>query len=167
MSFPRHVHRQPPSGEPYYKRKVGYAIESWSEVTPIKDIYAFLSWQLEFERMVRFLDEEGNMIDKKPNSLWKEKHLQPLIELLENHLAEKLEKSEGPLQPTIEETVKARANWVPTYPEIANFLVNRILKDSELISVEECKEFLRKLDKLFKDSETHAPQERPHRVLGG
>ena len=128
VAFPRHVHRQPPSGEPYYPKKLGYVIESWSEVTPIKDVYAFLSWQIEYERTVRYLDEEGNIVDEKPNSLWEEKHLQPLIELLEK-------------------------KWVPTYPEIAHFLVNRIIKDPELMSAKECKAFLRKLDKLFKDCE--------------
>ncbi len=120
-------------------------IDKWSELTPIKDVYAFLSWQLEFERTVRFLDEEGNLIDEKPNSLWEEKHLQPLIEILKNLLEEKLETLEEPLWPTLEETVQARAQWVPTYPEIAHFLVKRILKDPELMSAEECKAFLRKL----------------------
>jgi len=155
VAFPRHVHRHPPRGEPYYPKKLGYVIESWSEVTPIKDVYAFLSWQIEYERTVRFLDEEGNIVDEKPNSLWEEKHLQPLIELVEKSLGEKLEKSKETLWPTIKEIVQARAQWVPTYPEIAHFLVKRIIKDPELMSAKECKAFLRKLDKLFKDCEPH------------
>lgn len=83
VRFPRQRVRETPRGEPDYPYKLGYLIKQWSVVTPIKDVYAFLSWNLEFERTVRFLDEKGNIVDEKPNSLWEEKHLQPLIEILE------------------------------------------------------------------------------------
>lgn len=148
VSFPRHVHRQRPRGEPYYTKKLGYVIVSWSELTPIKDVYDFLSWQLEFERKVRFLDEDGNIVDEKPNSLWKEKHLQPLIETLE-----KIENLEEPLSPTLEEIVQARAQWIPTYPEITHFLNKRIIKNPELMSAKEFKAVLRNLEKLVKTCE--------------
>jgi hypothetical protein len=96
----RRIVREPPAGEPKYPFKLGYIIKECDEFTHIEDFYKFIKWQLEFEKKVRFLGYTGKMVDIKPNSLWKEKHLEPLQRIL------KLPKEE----PIVDED-----DWLPEY----------------------------------------------------
>lgn len=76
----RQIDYEPP--EPKYPFKLGYIIKKCDKFTRIEDFYKFIEWQLEFEKKVRFLDYAGKIIDTRPNSRWKEKHLEPLEKLL-------------------------------------------------------------------------------------
>jgi len=83
-AMPRRMIRELPRGEPKYLFKLGYKIIKCAEYTPIEDFYNFIKWQLEFEKQVRFLDDVGEIVDTKPNSVWKEKHLEPLEKILKS-----------------------------------------------------------------------------------
>jgi hypothetical protein len=86
IAMPRRQIRPVPFGEVFYPYKLGYKIIDWNEFTEIKDVYEFIKWQLQYEITVKFLNNDGKIIDKKPNSQWKTKHYEPLKKIVNDFL---------------------------------------------------------------------------------
>lgn len=71
-----------PRGERFYPFKLGYKFLKFEPYSSIHDVYRLLQWQLLYEKKVRFLNAEGELVDVKANSKWLSDHLQPIKKIL-------------------------------------------------------------------------------------